>query len=638
MKTKLITTIIIGTIFLLLKRDSFAYGRSPAGTSITSPITVSYNQAADDPDWFIRGGTFLSYQVYLYDSLIDTEWDGTCHLYSEPTQTDSFTIPSPNQVTLIQTNVFENDHCYSPIDGHVFETGDPIFTVSDSGATPTPTPTPTSPSSSSTTTTIIKTIIITPTTTPKPLVDTIPPAISLNTDFSKPFTKAPKITGKASDTGDINVGVAKVEYSVDDGKNWLSVDTIDNPGAKSTGFSFTPAIFEDGNYKLKVRAKDPTGNIGVSNTYTLIIDRLPPQVGGVLFSIGPQVLTPSQNGAIFTLQGMNTKITLSAVGGPLTIDLSAGTQIYSLVKNVDNGLWSGVLSFANPGVYQLDAKAVDGADNRTERKLNTIVVLDSGKIVNGTSPVTLGSVELWYFDNQTQRFVVWDGRPYGQQNPQNITKNGQYGFFAPAGKYYMEVKSSGFKTFRTSIFTLDISTPITTALKLEKSFVLHLGPFVFTLPDFFAPEQSVVIKPPAVSAGAQLVNNIVGNEFPNVDLFIDSKKNSTISFSGKPTVFAFFSTWSPYTPKQLESINELSGNSQINVVPIVSQESASSVSIFSKRGGYSFPIYSDPDGLLVKPLNLFFFPTHVFVDRKGIIQSVKVGVLTKDELLNNMVN
>jgi len=72
-------------------------------------------------------------------------------------------------------------------------------------------------------------------------------------------------------------------------------------------------------------------------------------------------------------------------------------------------------------------------------------------------------------------------------------------------------------------------------------------------------------------------------------------------------------------------------------VVIIPQESVSSVAIFRKRGGYSIPIIADPDGTLVDPLGIETVPTHIFVDRKGIIQDVRAGVFNKTELLDTIV-
>jgi hypothetical protein len=515
--------------------------------------------------------------------------------------------------------------------GRSTETNDQTFTTSLTSVVTTTVQTVTV--TNTTTNTVTRTI--TPTPTPTPLPDRIPPSVSVAIDFRKPFEKPPEISGKASDNKDIS----SIDYSIDDGKNWLPVDTINSVGQKATTFSFTPAIFEDGNYSLKIRAKDSAENIGKSSTYILIIDRLPPQIGGIIYSVGPQILIPDEKGIIFVLSKMNQKITLSAVGGPTRVDISTGIKSSSLVKNSDSGLWSGVLNFDEPGAYELTSKAIDGAGNRTGRKLNIIVALNSGKVMSGISSVTSGSVTLWYFDNQTQRFVVWDGKAYEESNPQKITEKGEYGFFAPSGKYYLEVKSAGFKTLKTEIFTLKASAPITPQLNLEESYEIHLGPLVFTLPDFSVSTQSISVSLPVVSLEEDSSSNIIGRNFPNVDIFLNNKQVPSISFRSKPSIFIFLSTWSPYISQQLKFLNEFSsGSPEVNMVPIISQESLTSIIVFGKRGEYSFPIYSDPDGLLVKPLNLSFLPTTVFVDRKGTVRNVKVGILTKEELLDNVIN
>jgi hypothetical protein len=562
------------------------------------------------------------------DSALDYGLDssyGSAEVSTTLTTAHSFTLSGLTANITYHYNIRGSDGAGNPA-----ESGDNTFVTARTGTTGT------TQTGASTSTTIV--ITGTPAPTSRPLMDTVAPVISLNTDFSKPFTEGPKITGKASDSGSTSVGVAKIDYSIDDGRNWLPVDSIGSVNAVSTIFEFTPAIFEDGNYKIRVRASDKTGNFGYSSVKTMVIDRLSPQVGGVLFSIGPQVLIPTKEGVIFTPQSLKTKITLSAVGGPTAIDIVSGTKIFSLIKNADNRLWSGVLNFDKPGVYELTAKAVDGAYNRTEKKLNTVVVLGNGKIISDSLYVTSGNVTLWYFDNQIQRFVIWDGESYGQLNPQKLAKNGEYGFFVPRGKYYLEVKSFGFKTLRTEIFTLDASTPITAVLNLEKSLGIRLGPFMLPLPNFSVSKQSILLKSPIVSSDEQLAAGIIGREFSSADLFLNSKIVSTISFRSRPTVFTFLSTWSPYTSEQLKSISEISGDSLINLVPVISQESPTSVSVFSKRGGYSFPIYSDPDGLLLKYLSLSFLPTHVFVDRDRIIQKVIVGSLSKNELIENLAN
>src|SRR3972149_6077877 len=174
-------------------------------------------------------------------------------------------------------------------------------------------------SKASTTTTVTTT---TTTTVTKLVEDTEKPGITFTTKFDKPFSATPEISGKVTD----NQGVADVEYSIDGGANWLPVDELSNPRAKSTNFQFTIFNLLDGNYKIRVRATDLTGNTETSGEKILVFDRLPPKVGSVIYSLGSQILAPFDNGELITIAGLDQKITLSAVGGPTSIDVISNFQ------------------------------------------------------------------------------------------------------------------------------------------------------------------------------------------------------------------------------------------------------------------------------------------------------------------------
>ena len=106
----------------------------------------------------------------------------------------------------------------------------------------------------------------------KPLIDMVAPVVSIQTDFSKPFERTPLIEGRVVDSGITNVGVAKVEYSIDNGKNWLPVDNTTGCGSSSS-FNFLPTgTSEDGNYKIIARATDPSGNRGASLLWLVYFD------------------------------------------------------------------------------------------------------------------------------------------------------------------------------------------------------------------------------------------------------------------------------------------------------------------------------------------------------------------------------
>ncbi len=588
---------------------------SGAGADTTAP-TISDIVVSDVTDSSVKI-TWTTNESS--DSVIDygkTSDYGSTKSDSSSVTSHSISIDGLSANTTYHYNVKSKDSA-----GNTGESGNNTFATAKSGTTGT---------TQTGTTTTTTTATPEPTPKPTPAPDKIAPVISLDMDFDKPFKETPKITGKVTDrdSGGVGGGVSSVEYSIDDGKNWLPVDNIKNPGAKSTSFDFTPPIFEDGNYKVKVRTKDLSGNLGYSGVKILVVDRLPPQVGGVLFSLGPQILAPNKDGTIYMLVGLDQKITLSAVGGPIEVNILADEKLINLAKNLDNGLWSGVLNFEKPGVYQLLVKSVDGANNKTEKNLNTVVVLDAGVIKDGKDNVIQDAkVSLYYFEATAGQFVLWDGLSFGQTNPQKTDSEGKYKLLIPSGKYYLQISASGFKTLKTNIFTTDQTVPLNTSFTLKPFQGIQIGPFRFGWP---GQQESVEVRLALPTLPEPISISLTGKEMPFFPATNDLK--------GKPTVVTFLSIWSPQTFEQLPILNELSGNKEVNTLAIMSQDTVSKVNIFKKIGGYKVPIVADPDGILVAPLAILNIPTHVFLDRKGIIKKVKVGVLNKEELLDNLVN
>jgi thiol-disulfide isomerase/thioredoxin len=126
---------------------------------------------------------------------------------------------------------------------------------------------------------------------------------------------------------------------------------------------------------------------------------------------------------------------------------------------------------------------------------------------------------------------------------------------------------------------------------------------------------------------------------PDFDLSNQNSEFSSTSVLGKPSVMTFISSWEPQSSDQLLELDQFkSENDGVNVAAVVTQESVSKVDIFKKVGGYKIPIIADPDGILVVPLNLESLPTHIFLDRKGMIKDMYVGFLNKDSLLKRILN
>jgi len=482
------------------------------------------------------------------------------------------------------------------------------------------------------TTTTTTTSIVTVTPTPVPL-ERVPPQILFTTAFDEPFEQAPTISGRVTD----NKGVLKIHYSTDGGQNWLLVDVIEDPGARSTDFEFTPLIFEDGNFEIQVRAQDVTGNLGFSDIETLVIDRLPPRVGGNLLSLGPHSLLPNKDGIVTTLVGVEQKMVLSAVGGPITVDLLINEQTFPLSKSPETGLWSGIINFEEPGIYQLTVKAVDGADNKTERKLNTVAVLPSGKVVDSETSKSINGakVKIYYQDPEAKIWTLWDAKSFGQENPQKTNEEGNYQFFLPPGTYYLKIESLGHKKLTSKIFSIGKTTPLNADFELELATEIRLGPFVFYLPDFSGKKAQVKIIAPEIPAEA-VKQTLVGKEAPLFSLPTIDDTFSLINLRGSPAILTFISTWSPPSLEQISVLDNLVDKS-VQTVIVATQETISKLSIFQKRGNYDFTIVVDEDGELVEDYDLHSLPTHYLLDRRGIVKKVVTGVLDEEEIRDTLV-
>ena len=352
-----------------------AGGSSPMGCSGDTGVSI----AAVTPPGLSMSNLVVS---GVTDTSVSVTWDTDLNGNSEVdfgpdssygTNTVDATMKTSHAITvsgLSPNTTYHYDAKSTDADGNTFDTGDNTFVTAQTGST-----------GSTQTGTVTATTVLRLTPSPTPAPDIFPPKVIVVVDFTKPFKVAPTITGRASDPS----GVAKLEYSYDGGESWQPVDVMASPGSASTTFSFLPSGLLDDNYNMQIRATDGKGNAGVTDLGTMVIDRLPPRIGGYLISLGPSELTPSAYGAYTLINGLDYKITLSSVGGPLNIDLNYtdsqhNAQKISLVKDSDNGLWTGTLHFDSEGAYDVSFYAIDGAQNVAQNSLMHILVVKGGRI------------------------------------------------------------------------------------------------------------------------------------------------------------------------------------------------------------------------------------------------------------------
>ncbi len=463
--------------------------------------------------------------------------------------------------------------------------------------------------------------------------DPTAPSVVLLTNFSNAYLESPLITGMASD----NSAVTLLEYSTDGGANWLPIEKVVGAGSKQASFEFRPLGLPDGNYDIFVRALDPVGNEGISAKSVLIIDRLPPLIGPNLVSFGSQ-LAEAKSDVIFAVIGVDERITLSTVGGPSSVviraETSEGKQVkfFSLTKIQNTNLWSGILAFEEPGVYKLHASAIDGANNKTARELNTVYVHKPSHVTNSeANGINKAKVTINYFETETSTWSVWDSASFGQENPQTTNSQGEFDFFLPAGRYYMEVSATGYYSKRSDIFTKKEAGPIASQVALEKVFSLGVGNIRLLLPKVSI--MGFKVNPETEIAQDILSDKLKGQTLADFELLSSDKKTvKTVQLAGKPSLLTFVSTWSSATEDQITLLENLAENNNYNVFVLTSLESIEKVKAYRQIGDYKVTFIFDPDGQLLDKFNLLSLPKHIVVGRNLVVKQAINGVLTKEEL------
>jgi len=254
--------------------------------------------------------------------------------------------------------------------------------------------------SSSGTVTITNTVTTTTTVTntvTKLLTDTTPPVIQIKNQISKVkendlgvFESAPLIEGSASD----DRGVAKIEYRITNYElGWSGASLLGTVGDKKTGFEFVPPLSLDGTYTVEVRAVDVFGNKSVPKKVMFVIDRLPPTVGGVVFSIREILLMP-ESGAVTTLEGEKLTGIFKELGGSESVVVKVDDKEFVATKDKSTSVWS-VEIVLPVGVYSSQIEAVDGAGKIVKKNWVTFEVLPLGKVKQNEAEISEIEVSLW---------------------------------------------------------------------------------------------------------------------------------------------------------------------------------------------------------------------------------------------------
>jgi hypothetical protein len=112
-----------------------------------------------------------------------------------------------------------------------------------------------------------------------------------------------------------------------------------------------------------------------------------------------------------------------------------------------------------PGEYEV-VTVIDYVDPVLgTRKMSLITVVDPEGYVfeknNGKETrIPSAIVSLYYLNNFTKKYELWNAKDYSQENPQITDVRGTYSFLVPAGSYYFQVEAPGYNSYQGKVFVV----------------------------------------------------------------------------------------------------------------------------------------------------------------------------------------
>lgn len=444
------------------------------------------------------------------------------------------------------------------------------------------------------------------------------------------YAEPPIFTGSASD---IN-GISVVEYSTDNGGNWLNA-SLNGPPNNPT-FNFQPSNLPDGNYVVLARATNNRGQQALSSSITIIIDKIPPIIGGIQTAIGPQFLVAGPGHVLETVAGIEQKISLHAIGGATTVTIHAYHQTnlsaqhsFSLSRIPGSDLWTAATNFTLPGRYRLEAIAIDGANRQTDKSLGEIFVSNPIDLVANGSAAKNTKSTLYAWEPSMNNWIVWPADAYGQSNPQSTNNDGKLRYFLPPGRYYLEIEGGSYRRSVSNIITLTQASALTGKVNLEKTLGFGIGSVRLKLPSLLPAHFRITSTTPlpAPTFAKQ-------TKLQDFSLKRHAGDNLVLAnIAGRQTLFIYTPTWSPAAVEQLAIINSLDQKTLANTYVFSELEDIAALQSYQSVAGYKFPLWQDSNGHLTKQLNLIHSPSAVVIDKNGLVKTLVSGVLSKQDII-----
>ncbi len=116
---------------------------------------------------------------------------------------------------------------------------------------------------------------------------------------------------------------------------------------------------------------------------------------------------------------------------------------------------------------------------------------------------------------------------------------------------------------------------------------------------------------------------------------VEGKKVSLSSYKGQPVWLTFGATWCAACVAEapdVQSASEKFKAKGVVVLAIFIREDTTTVRDYANRVGLTFPKVADPDTRIASAYRVYGIPAHFFIDKAGILRSVKTGGLSPEQM------
>lgn len=120
---------------------------------------------------------------------------------------------------------------------------------------------------------------------------------------------------------------------------------------------------------------------------------------------------------------------------------------------------------------------------------------------------------------------------------------------------------------------------------------------------------------------------------------VDGSTVSLESLRGQPVWLTFGASWCAACRAEAPDVQaayERARSQGAAVVEVFISEDSATVRAYGERVGLTYPKVADPDTRIASTYRVLGIPAHFFIDRAGVLRSVKAGSLTPQEMDANL--